>query len=783
VDLPEADPERKTSARTGDLEAERAYVERLYERLDEVRSKLDVELGRVRSNPGGTHQWRQERDALATNLENRLAALDIGDLPLCFGRLDMNDRARYHVGRLGLSEVDYEPLLVDWRAPAAQPFYRATAADPQGVVRRRHLLTHGREVVGLDDEVFDLDALSETEQAGLHGDAALLAALRKGRTGRMGDIVATIQAEQDRVIRSDLPGVLVVEGGPGTGKTAVALHRAAYLLYTHRARLAGSGVLVVGPNAVFLRYIEQVLPSLGETGVLLSTPGELYPGVTARRHDPPATARVKSDLRMVKVLRRAVGDRQRVPREDIHISYDKLDLVLDRATCQRARDAGRRSNRPHNPSRETVERMLLMTLLEQVRAGLTELRGGEPEPDELDEIWDELRRSRDFRFTMERIWPLLSAAELLNDLFGTPALINSAGGSVLKPDEREALFRQRSRELSTVDWSVEDVPLLDEAAELLGAAPGRVQRSARRRAGRRRRGVRFAKAVLEGLRLDMPIDPELLAERYAAENRVLSVAERARLDRTWEFGHVIVDEAQEVSPMTWRVLFRRCPSKSMTVVGDLAQTGASWGPESWAELFDRHAPNRWRKAELTVNYRTPAEIMEVATAVLAAAAPGVVPPRSMRDEGVPPWAVPAPAGDLVRVVADAVRRELAEIGDGRLAVIAPGTQADRLAKELADALPEATVGDHTAPLEALVAVLAVAETKGLEFDGVFVVEPAAIVAESERGMSDLYVALTRATRRLGVVHTEPLPKEMEGLEPPTRRSTGAGPFRPGDART
>ncbi|HEY4409985.1 MAG TPA: UvrD-helicase domain-containing protein [Acidimicrobiia bacterium] len=583
----------------------------------------------------------------------------------------------------------------------------------------------------------------------------------------MGDIVATIQAEQDKVIRADLAGVLVVEGGPGTGKTAVALHRAAYLLYTHRARLTGNGVLVVGPNGVFLRYIEQVLPSLGETGVLLSTPGELYPGVEAHRHDPPVTARVKSDLRMVKVLRRAVADRQRVPREDLRLTHDNLDLVLDRATCHKARDAGRRSSRPHNPARETVERTLLVSLVDQVRAGLTELRGSEPEPDELDEAWDELRRSRDFRFAMERIWPVLSAPELLNDLFGTPALVNSAGGSVLKPDEREALFRDRSRELAAVDWSVEDVPLLDEAAELLGVPLGRARGSARRQAGRRRRGVRFARAVLEGLRLDMPVDPELLAERYAGERAVLSVAERARLDRTWEFGHVIVDEAQELSPMAWRVLFRRCPSRSMTVVGDLAQTGASWGPATWAEVFDRHASGRWRRTELTVNYRTPAEIMEVATAVLASAAPGVVPPRSMREEGVPPWALQASPGEVVAAVAGAVRRELEAIGDGRLAVITPGAEAEGMARALAAALPEATIGDRSSPLDGLVAVLGVAETKGLEFDGVIVVEPAAIVSESERGMSDLYVALTRATRRLGVVHTGPLPEEMDGLRQPS----------------
>jgi len=276
----------------------------------------------------------------------------------------------------------------------------------------------------------------------------------------------------------------------------------------------------------------------------------------------------------------------------------------------------------------------------------------------------------------------------------------------------------------------------------------------------------------------MPIDPELLAERYAGEPTVLSVAERARLDRTWEFGHVIVDEAQELSPMAWRVLFRRCPSRSMTVVGDLAQTGASWGPASWAELFDRHAPNRWRRAELTVNYRTPAEIMEVATAVLASAAPGVVPPRSMREEGVPPWAVQTSPDEVVPVVAGALERELATIGDGRLAVIAPAADAERLARELAAALPEETVGDRSSPLDGLVAVLGVAETKGLEFDGVIVVEPAAIVRESERGMSDLYVALTRATRRLGVVHTEPLPGEMEGLREPPATGDAVGAMEP-----
>jgi DNA helicase IV len=765
-------PEELSQARAGDLEAERAFVARLYARLAEIRSKLEGELGRVRGSPGGTAQWKTERDALAANLEDRLAALAMGDLALCFGRLDMLDRARYHIGRLGVADQDYEPLLIDWRAPAAQPFYRATAADPQDVVRRRHLLTKGREVVGIEDEVFDLDSLSESDRAALHGDAALLSALNQGRTGRMGDIIATIQAEQDRIIRSELGGVLVVEGGPGTGKTAVALHRAAYLLYTFRGRLAAGGVLVLGPNPGFLRYIERVLPSLGESGVLLAAPGTLFPGVNPKRHDSPEVARVKSDERMVDVIRRAVADRQRVPRDDIKLDFEGFDLVLDRQVCLRARAAGRRARRPHNQARAVVERVLLDGLAAQLRAELARLHGEDPQPAEVEEVSRRLRRSRAFRIAMERIWPELFAEELLNDLFGTPALVRSAAPG-LTEEERAALTRPRSPELRAVDWSIEDVPLLDEAAQVLGDPVGRGGKRGRGRARQRAQEVRFAQEVLRSLDLAMPIDPVLLADRFDDDAAAETVADRARRDRTWAFSHVIVDEAQELSPMAWRMVFRRCPSRSMTIVGDLAQTGATWGVSSWAALLDRHAPGRWRAAELSVNYRTPAEIMDVASAVLAVAAPGAVPPRSMREGGVAPWALRTGAGELSSTLAAAVGHELAAIGDGRLGVIAPAAAVGRLAGDLANALPEPApsgdtpglrvVADRAAPLDGLVAVLSVADAKGLEFDAVVVVEPGEICSESERGLGDLYVALTRATRRVGVVHTNELPGPLHGL--------------------
>src|SRR5512132_211906 len=355
-----------------ELEQEQAYVSLLYRRLDTLRERAQVELERALGYDGGGNlQALVDRDAFVARYSSRLAQLAAAEDGLCFGRLDRADGSHLYIGRLGLLDDDREPLLVDWRAPAAQPFYRATWAAPAGVVRRRHLRTRGRTVLGIEDDVLDPESLSEAEREGLTGEAALLAALTASRTGRMQDIVATIQAEQDRIIRSDLPGVLVVQGGPGTGKTAVALHRAAYLLYTHRQRLAGRGVLVVGPNPTFLRYIEQVLPSLGETDVLLSTVAGLYPGVAATGRETLAAAALKGDARMTGVLAAAVRDRQRVPAATLELPVGGYQLQLDPRTCEQAGRRARETGGPHNRARSTFRGEVVAALTDQMVAAVT----------------------------------------------------------------------------------------------------------------------------------------------------------------------------------------------------------------------------------------------------------------------------------------------------------------------------------------------------------------------------------------------------------------------------
>src|SRR5690348_949908 len=334
-----------------DVEQEQAYVSMLYGHLDELRERTSERLSQTLRQTGGTPQARTERDVMVGMYTQRIAQLDGAESGLCFGRIDSADGDPRYIGRLGIrdEDADYKPLLLDWRAPAARPFYLATPVSPEGVRRRRHIKTVGREVTRLDDEVLDLAAAGQTgPTSGLNGEAALLAALNANRTGQMTDIVETIQVEQDWIIRAPHKGVLVVQGGPGTGKTAVALHRAAFLLYTYREQLARRAVLVIGPNPTFLRYVGQVLPSLGETSVLMSTIADLYPGVTARREEPAVAARVKGKLSMAKVIAAAVRARQGGSRSGLEVRYERDVLRLDRRACNRIRDRARRSRLPHN---------------------------------------------------------------------------------------------------------------------------------------------------------------------------------------------------------------------------------------------------------------------------------------------------------------------------------------------------------------------------------------------------------------------------------------------------
>jgi DNA helicase IV len=733
------------------LRAEQADLDVRYARLDELRAETDRTLAQLRSSgTAGTPAARVERDAfLALNAQNqqRLAAVE---QRLCIGRLKMADDSDRYVGRIGLTDPDGVRLLLDWRAPAAQPFYRATPAAPDGVVSRRHLNTTGRKVTGISDEVLDLDRFtaSRASTSTVSADGALMLALNANRTGRMRDIVATIQAEQDEIIRAPLAGVLVVQGGPGTGKTVVALHRAAYLLYAHRDRLARSGVLVVGPNTRFLRYIEQLLPSLGETGVVLATAGQLFPGIDAQGVDSPEAARVKGGLRMARLLAAAVKARQRVPAGPLRLEVEGNTVTLYPRDVEQARGRAQQSRKPHNVARVRF----VGDLLERLAGRLAKELKTDLDADTRPELINALRNSADVRREINLCWMPLTPERLLRDLYADPDAL-AALAPRFSGAERRALYRPRS-----APWTPADVALLDEAAELLGADEAQADESA---AAERAQEVEYAGRVLDMIAEMEPDAPQMttadvLAERYEATAVRRALVDEAASDRSWAFGHVVVDEAQELSAMQWRLLMRRCPSRSMTVVGDTAQTGSPAGASSWGQMLDPYVEGRWRLAELTVNYRTPGRIMKVATAALAEAGVTATAMTSARHGDWPPTAELL-GGELTRAVVHAVETELAALGgEGRLAVLS-ATEAQ---PELTEALNgQSGVGER-------VVVLSPAQSKGLEFDVVVLVEPAAILASSSRGASDLYVAMTRSTQRLRILHSRALPTALAGLKPP-----------------
>ncbi|HEV2376352.1 MAG TPA: helicase [Streptosporangiaceae bacterium] len=727
------------SSKAAELAHEQAYVTVLYERLDALRAATAQRLAAVRLDPTAeNNQAWSERDSLAGLYQDRGAELEAAERNLCFGRLDFDDGGRLYVGRLGLRSAGHELLLTDWRAPASGAFYRATPLQRYGITRRRHVQTVGRRVVGLDDDVLDLDAVDETRLA---GEAALLASLRRGRTGRMGDIVATIQADQDRIIREDLRGILVVEGGPGTGKTVVALHRAAYLLYTYRKQLARRGILVIGPNGTFMRYIDQVLPSLGENDVVLATIGSLYPGVDARALETPQAARVKGDAKMAGVLARAVAGLRQAPARTVEITVSGTTYRLTPRACQQASAQARRARDPftgaplpHNTARRTFTALMLGRLTRQAAGQFG--RRILPPGDEQD-LRAELAAEPAIYRALDMLWPGFTPEQLLALLYTEPWRLD------LPEDERAAL----ARPAAPAAWTAADVPLLDELAELLGDTDAAKRTASRQDAGQqgeRAEAIQYATQVVDGLRqagaIAVPADEAKtfagwIAGRHTGAGPRGSLAERALADRQWAYGHVVVDEAQELSAMAWRMLIRRCPSHSMTVVGDLNQASAAGGASTWSEVLDPVAAGRWRTARLTVNYRTPKPAMALAATLLP---PGAEPPVSVRDSSEAPWCA-RHSGDLTGLV----RREAELTGTGRVAVITPAAQTTQTA---------ATLGLDPGPdLDAPVTVLTPELAKGLEFDSVIVIDPAGIEQASPRGQADLYVALTRTTRRLGLI--------------------------------
>jgi len=801
-----------------DLEAEQAYIDHAYACLEASREAASRMTSMVEVGRGGTNQARYERDVIWDTMVHRLAQLELGNAALCFGRIDLerpepveaepvatsdvpaadahpghangngsggrqpepvddggvlelfpradvaapaaptfvddhdleptdapaelhdeldipddlaggpaadrsidgsDDDNSFYIGRVAVSDDEQDVVIVDWRAPIAEPFYRATGRESMGLARRRHFATRGRTLLGIEDELFgdalaalgidDGDGSTNGNGSTVRGHGALIAALETTRTGRLTDIVATIQGEQDEIIRAEMPGVLVVQGGPGTGKTVVALHRAAYLLYTFRFPLEGQGVLVVGPNRLFLGYIEQVLPSLGEAGVELAVLADLVPDVEIQGFDAGLTARVKGDLRMATFLGRAVRDRQMALRDDLVVGYGLQHLRLSVGQSRHIIDQARRRYRKHNAARKFVESEVYAAL---ARSGRDDLAAHE--------VRERLRHHPDVRLALERMWPVLTPAQLLHDLYGAPSLLRHAATGLLADDEWRSLRRDRSEDVAHVVWTNDDGPLLDETLAIIGPLP----RTKRQR----------ARAAENGVVLD---------------------------DEVRTYGHIVVDEAQDLSPMQLRMLNRRSLNGSMTIVGDIAQSTGQWAHDSWQEILDLLPAKRPpRRAELTIGYRLPGPNMALAARVLRFAAPDLKPPSSIRGDGDAPRILGTPpGGSLGDVVVEAVRSELEAVGLGNVAVIVPWSLVDTVD----DALTDASIEHGRATrhgLDQQVTVVPVGLVKGLELDASVVVEPASIVDEEPQGLRSLYVALTRATKRLALVHQRPLPAEL-----------------------
>jgi len=734
---------------------EQDFVDRAYSRLDQLRSQYREQRQKIDANHGvGNAQGWTERDALATHFAELSSRLDNVEERLVFGRLDMKDHATHYIGRISLLDENSSPLLVDWRAPISAPFYQATAQEPLGVVRRRHIATRARTVTSVEDELLDVDQ-AQHQGLTLQGEGALMSALSSARSGRMGDIVATIQGEQDRVIRASDRGILVVQGGPGTGKTAVALHRAAYLLYTQREKLERSGVLIIGPSRTFLRYIEQVLPSLGESGVVQMTIGDIVPGLSAQDDDPVDIAAIKGRAAFSRILREAVRLIPRLPDRDQVLQVWNRRVTLRVKDIQEALSRARRSGRPHNVARESFA-MGLMELL----AGRLIVEAGDAsstadiDPDDLRTWISEIRDSVDARRAINLAWMPTQAPAFLRKLWSRPDLLaqaNRKAGTPLSVEDLNLLYRTQDEPLT-----ISDIPLIDELEELLGTLDLASAQKRRAEEQREKEERERANEALKATGLGGGIvTADMLMRQTQEAPSLRPLAERARADRSWTYGHIVIDEAQDLSPMAWRCLLRRCPSRSMTVVGDLDQKRGHRRPHSWKQALGPAARAFSEEFVLSISYRTPRALTRIAQAVMAQhGTPVLYPMEAVRD--VPNCyqvsythkdTLKECVSQVVSTLEERLDREEGE-GKGRICVIVPDDQAQLWHADESGA----------SALDQRVSYLTAAGSKGLEFDSVVVVEPGEIL---EQGSGDLFVALTRATHDLHAVTTTQLPRGME----------------------
>lgn len=689
-----------------EIALEQRHLDRVYARLAELRrAAAEAEREGYRLARVGNFGALVERDAMVFHAARRRHALDAEHEGLVFGRLDLRTGQVLHVGRLGVRGEDAETLVVDWRAPAAAAFYQATPAEPMGVVRRRTIQSSAEKVTRIEDDLLDPEAAPP--DLTVVGDGALLATLSRATGRGMRDIVATIQREQDEAIRSPGNGVTIVSGGPGTGKTAVALHRAAYLLYSDRARYGGGGILVVGPSGVFVEYIASVLPSLGEETATLHSLGSLFPGMAASRTDPPEVAAVKGSLRMRRVLERAVRDAVPDAPGELRLLYRGELLRLERAELDAIRDRAL----PRGARRNEVRRAGFDAVLAALYAQARTLRVGRlPEQPAFE---DEIIERPEFREFLKAWWPRLHPRHVLGWLARPERLRRYAAGVLSGAEIR--LLTGAYRSLDAEGLTVADVALLDELDELLGKP---VQR---------RRPKRDPFQLAGGVR-------EL--STYADRQRAARAAARERPEDYRDYAHVVVDESQDVSPMQWRMIGRRGRLASWTVVGDPAQTAWTGDPRELTRARDQALGRRRRyRYELTTNYRNSAEIFAVAAAEIRRLYPDLPLPAAVRSTGVAPVELAVPVAELAPATVAAVRALLAEV-EGTVGVITPVPRRDEVAGWLGD-----LDGGRLQVVTSL-------QAKGMEYDGVALVAPSEIRADPGSGVRTLYVALSRATQRL-----------------------------------
>ena len=715
------------------IATEQDYVDGLFSRLDDEVAAANERLNEVQadvdpSTPDADALVRRETEY--HGLQAKLDRLNVAQMGLVFGRIDIDAPGdnptpegldRRYIGRMGLDarEEDYRTLLLDWRAPMARPFYLATTAQPEGVHTRRQIRTKGRTVTGIHDEVLAGPGVRE-EEAGVASESALYHAMQRARTGHMASIVETIQREQDEIIRDNTRGVMVVEGGPGTGKTAVALHRVAYLLYTHRELLSATGVLIVGPNSSFLDYISRVLPELGETGVVLSTIGGLFPGIEPEHEEDLVAREIKGSDAMVEILSTAVKDYQLLPDDPRELAVDGLALEVTPSMVKSARTRARRSRKPHNEARGAFIEHLVEDLAQQMaeKVGADPLGGKNLlSRADIDQFHDDLAEDAAVTALIDEFWPELHPTDVLAALVSSRERIASAAHGY-DEETQEALYRAEGRA-----WTDSDAALLDELAVLIGLPNPEEKKAADNAAWREQ--VADAEDALDILSSsestdnddDMfeaeilsahdVIDAETLAHRQEVRDK-RTTAQRAREDHTWAYGHIIVDEAQELTPMEWRMLFRRCPSRWMTLVGDTSQTGSPAGVDDWGEALEPFVAQRFRHHFLTVNYRTPQPITDLANGLLEMINPEAIPATAIRD-GV----------QVRRLEQGNYTPGVHSEEDGRLTAVIDAATAERY--------------------------------KGLEFDHVVVLDPQRIVDASPQGLQNLYVCITRATQSLTLV--------------------------------